>query len=75
VDDHNIHIEIHSEIALDDTKPWEIGQAILLHIAEHQAMLAQQAAQMVQMQMATDPKMIAASSASQPPTDGASSAN
>ena len=73
VDDHNRHIEIHSEIALDDTKPWPIRQAILLHIQEHQSMLAQQAAQAVQLQMATDPKMISAQSS--PSSDGAPSAN
>ena len=53
VDDHLRHVEIHGEIALDDTKPWPIRQAILLHIQEHQSMLAQQAA--AQMALQTPP--------------------
>lgn len=51
LDDHQRHIEVHNEIALDDTKPWPIREAVILHISEHQAMLAQQAMAM----MATDP--------------------
>lgn len=50
VDDHQRHIEVHQEIALDDTKPWPIRQAILLHIQEHQTILAQQAAQALMLQ-------------------------
>ncbi len=38
-DEHQVHIEIHQEIALDDTKPWETRQAVLLHISEHRQML------------------------------------
>jgi hypothetical protein len=41
-DDHVIHIELHQEIGLDDTKPWEVRQAALFHIAEHRAMLQAQ---------------------------------
>src|SRR6478736_2186176 len=36
LDDHQRHIEVHNEIALDDTKPWPIREAVILHIAEHQ---------------------------------------
>lgn len=55
VDDHLRHIEIHSEIALDDTKPWPIRQAILLHIQEHQTILSQQAAMLMAAQNEEQP--------------------
>lgn len=38
-DNHETHIEVHQEIALDDSKPIELRTAVLLHIAEHRAML------------------------------------
>lgn len=40
-DDHLIHIDVHQEIALDDTRPLEERQAALLHISEHRALLQQ----------------------------------
>ena len=41
-DDHAIHIDIHSEISLDDSQPWPVRQMILMHLAEHrQAVMAQ----------------------------------
>jgi hypothetical protein len=43
-DVHEMHIEIHQEIALDDTKPWPVRQVALLHISEHRGMLQMQAA-------------------------------
>jgi len=41
-DDHLIHIDVHQEIALDDTRPTEERTAALMHIAEHRAILRQQ---------------------------------
>jgi len=41
-DDHQVHITIHQDVALDDTQPWPIRQTVLEHIAEHRMMLAQQ---------------------------------
>lgn len=41
-DDHALHIEVHQEIALDDTKPYETRQIALFHLNEHRVMLAQQ---------------------------------
>lgn len=44
-DDDLIHIEVHNEIALDESKPWPVRLKTLLHIEEHQAtMMAQQMA-------------------------------
>lgn len=43
-DDHQTHIRVHQDVALDDTQAWPIRQAILQHIAEHRTMLAQQSA-------------------------------
>lgn len=43
-DDHQAHIAIHQDVALDDTQPWPVRQMALLHIAEHRTMLAQQQA-------------------------------
>lgn len=40
-DDHLVHISVHQELALDDTRPYEERTAALLHIAEHRAMLQQ----------------------------------
>lgn len=39
-DDHEVHIRIHQDIALDNSKPWQTREKALLHIAEHRAMLA-----------------------------------
>jgi hypothetical protein len=41
-DDHLIAIDVHQEIALDDTKPLRTRQAILMLIAERRAFLQQQ---------------------------------
>lgn len=41
-DDHLTCIDIHQELALDDTKPLELRQAALLLIAERRAFLQQQ---------------------------------
>ena len=43
-DDHQGHIAIHQDVALDDTQPWSVRMLTLLHIAEHRTMLAQQQA-------------------------------
>lgn len=51
-DEHQVHIEIHQEIALDDTKPWETRQAVLLHINEHRQMLQLQILQAAQAEAA-----------------------
>ena len=58
LDDHQEHIRVHEEIALDDTKPWPIREAILLHIAEHQSLIQQNAAQMLALQTAHDPNSV-----------------
>jgi len=42
-DDHEVHIALHEEILLDDSKPWPIRQLVALHVHEHQAMLQLQA--------------------------------
>lgn len=39
-DDHAVHIAIHQEIALDNTKAWPLRSAVLLHINEHRIMLS-----------------------------------
>lgn len=44
-DDHQAHITIHQDIALNDSQRWGIRAMALLHIAEHRTMLAQQTAQ------------------------------
>lgn len=41
-DDHMVHIAVHQEVALDDSRPWEHRQCALLHIAEHRMMMAMQ---------------------------------
>jgi hypothetical protein len=40
-DDHLIHIQVHQELSLDNTKPWPVREAALLHSAEHRMMLMQ----------------------------------
>lgn len=44
-DDHLIHLDVHAEIALDETQPWSVRQIVLQHMAEHRAVLASMAAQ------------------------------
>lgn len=46
-DDHAIHIDVHNEVALDDSQPWPVRQAVLIHISEHR-----QAGMIQQQQMA-----------------------
>ena len=41
-DDHLVHIALHQEIALDDSRPWPTRQAALLEIAGHRVLLQQQ---------------------------------
>jgi hypothetical protein len=41
-DDHLVHITIHQEIALDDSRPWPTRQASLMEIAGHRVLLQQQ---------------------------------
>lgn len=41
-DDHLVHIAIHQELLLDDTRPLPVRQAAGLHIAEHRAFLQAQ---------------------------------
>lgn len=41
-DDHLIHIDVHQEIALDDTRPLDERRAALMHIAEHRAIIQTQ---------------------------------
>lgn len=36
VDDHTLHIKIHKQIALDDTKPRDVRTVALMHIGIHQ---------------------------------------
>lgn len=42
-DDHLIHIEQHHELLLDDTKPWEVRQAVLRHVESHRQSAMMQA--------------------------------
>lgn len=51
-DDHVIHIDVHNEVALDDSQPWPVRQAVLMHIAEHRqaGMVQQQQADAMQIQ-------------------------
>ena len=41
-DDHLIHIDVHQEIGLDDTRPWPERQVALMHINEHRLILQAQ---------------------------------
>lgn len=43
-DDDLIHIDVHQEVALDESKPWAVRQLVLAHIEEHQMKLAEVAA-------------------------------
>jgi hypothetical protein len=38
-DDHAVHIDSHAEIALDETQPWPLRQAVLNHMAAHRQVL------------------------------------
>lgn len=75
-DDHAIHIDVHNEVALDDSQPWPVRQVVLIHIAEHRqaAMIQGQQAAAAQIQaqgalaQATDTK-------SQQPAKGDSKAS
>jgi hypothetical protein len=51
-DDHAIHIDVHNEVALDDSQPWPVRQAVLIHISEHRqaAMVQGQQAAAAQIQ-------------------------
>lgn len=49
-DDHPTHYDTHAEIGLDESQPWPLRQAVLLHMQEHrnammQVMQAQMASQ------------------------------
>jgi hypothetical protein len=38
-DDHAVHIDSHAELALDETQPWPLRQAVLAHMQEHRQVL------------------------------------
>lgn len=38
-DDHAVHIDSHAEIALDETQPWPLRQAVLRHMQGHRQVL------------------------------------
>ena len=59
-DDHAVHIEVHEEILLDDSKPWPVRQVIAMHIAEHQSMMQLIEAQAIQAEAAAAGEMSAA---------------
>jgi hypothetical protein len=48
-DDHPIHIDVHNEVALDDSQPWPVRQMMLMHIACHRQAVMQQTIQQAQM--------------------------
>jgi hypothetical protein len=48
-DDHAVHIDVHNEIALDDSQPWPVRQMMLMHIASHRQAVMQQTIQQAQM--------------------------
>jgi hypothetical protein len=70
-DNHLTHIEIHQEIALDNSKPWVLRMSVLLHIAEHRAMLAQAMAAAAAQQAAQDPKAAGGDTPTAPAPAGA----
>jgi len=41
-DDHLIHIDVHSEISLDETKPLATRRATLMHVLEHRSIIQAQ---------------------------------
>ena len=51
-DDHEIHIRIHEEILLDDSKPWPTRQLMAIHIAEHRGAQTVQAMALAEVQEA-----------------------
>jgi hypothetical protein len=50
-DDHAIHIDVHNEVALDDSQQWPVRQAMLMHIATHRQAVMAQTVQQAQMQV------------------------
>lgn len=65
-DDDAIHIQVHQDVALDNSQPWPVRQAVLLHIAEHRMnQQAKAADQMAAMQPPMAPN--APPSAGRPP--------
>ena len=62
-DEHEVHIRIHEEILLDDSKPWATRQAVALHIAEHQSMIRLFTAQSITAEAAAAGEMNAATTA------------
>jgi len=48
-DDHSIHIDVHNEVALDDSQAWPVRQAMLMHIATHRQAVMQQTLQQAAM--------------------------
>lgn len=48
-DDHAIHIDVHNEVALDDSQLWPVRQMMLMHIASHRQAVMQQTIQQAQM--------------------------
>jgi hypothetical protein len=38
-DDHAIHMDVHYEVALDQSKPWPIRMSMLQHIESHRQAL------------------------------------
>lgn len=55
-DDHAVHIEIHQEIGLDDSRPWPERQLALMHANEHRTILQAQAMAALIAPANTDPK-------------------
>jgi len=50
-DDNSIHIDVHSEISLDDSQPWAVRQMMLMHLASHRQVIQQQTQQQAAMQI------------------------
>lgn len=46
-DDDAIHIPVHQDVALDNSQPWPVRRAALLHLAEHRLNQQSKAAQMM----------------------------
>lgn len=61
-DDDLIHIEVHQEIGLDESKPWPVRQLILQHLEEHMAV--------IQAQMAAQQQAQSQDAGGGPPSDG-----
>ena len=54
-DDHPVHILLHEELLLDDSKPWDMRQVIAIHINEHQQRLALNAQAQIDAQAEAEP--------------------